>query len=560
MSNAHLSTEDILTAAKKSVQANAKLSKRLSITRVFTSAIIAVLLLFVLVTMLAYFRLVDFRVILQSITEKSVPSIALSGQIYSQVNTLTYLTESLTKTSNEPSSRIIKQQLDKQIADLKKLATSDSADPYLQVQLDALTLELNELQQLVQQRLENEKQFQLKLESLYALYDNVMNYAQNNSGSFTWHLAVSEIVAMAGKASNQTRLHELRLLQRQITSKVEVLTSDVKIEPKGMGASYVAQLSENLLSDDGLLALRIEQLRIQGRTIGRGNFVRNLVLDYARIAEYQSYQLNDTVISETQRTSAQVAQQIQLIGVASSVAILFLISVVYFLQYKVVSRLKTLNQMVKQSLEGKEGNLTVTGNDEISDIADTFDIFARTVQKQNQILHDLSLSDPLTGIANRRAFDERLTTEVTLARRHSWDVAILLIDVDFFKAYNDLYGHAAGDDCLKQVANAISGAVHRSTDFVARYGGEEFVCVLPDTDSKGASLKAKNLLKAVEKLNIQHEAENTFGHVTISVGVATHSYSPTDHLAKEVLMECADKALYQAKEAGRNRLSVFSID
>ena len=175
---------------------------------------------------------------------------------------------------------------------------------------------------------------------------------------------------------------------------------------------------------------------------------------------------------------------------------------------------------------------------------------------RNAELQRLSSVDGLTGIANRRHFDERLDQEWKRAMRENLSLSLVLIDVDFFKPFNDNYGHQLGDDCLRMVASALAGALHRPADFVARYGGEEFVVVLPGTDIKGALVTAETLRMAVESRNIKHEFSKAAKHVTISLGVA--STIPRQDIEPKSLIVAADSALYEAKESGRNRYCVAS--
>jgi diguanylate cyclase (GGDEF)-like protein len=170
---------------------------------------------------------------------------------------------------------------------------------------------------------------------------------------------------------------------------------------------------------------------------------------------------------------------------------------------------------------------------------------------------NLASIDSLTGVANRRTFDEFIETEWLRGIRTHSDFSVLLVDVDHFKLYNDKYGHVTGDNCLKEIAEAIGTVVHRSTDLLARYGGEEFVVVLPDTDAAGAYVMAEQIRKAVELRQIVHEGAPR-GVVTLSVGCATQIpklESPCTWLIKR-----ADDALYQAKSAGRNCIRVSSSD
>lgn len=166
-------------------------------------------------------------------------------------------------------------------------------------------------------------------------------------------------------------------------------------------------------------------------------------------------------------------------------------------------------------------------------------------------LVELAMRDSLTGIPNRRAFEDALKQEWRLALRTQHTISLLLIDVDFFKQYNDRYGHLAGDECLRNVAATLQHAVQRPTDMLARYGGEEFALILPDTPQHGAKDVATRLCSAVRHLEIEHEGADTH-KVTISIGVA--STMPASGGTPEELVAAADQALYRAKHNGRNRV------
>lgn len=175
------------------------------------------------------------------------------------------------------------------------------------------------------------------------------------------------------------------------------------------------------------------------------------------------------------------------------------------------------------------------------------------LEEANRKLAALSYVDAMTGVANRRSFDEELTTESRRLPRTRSHLSLLLADIDGFKAYNDGFGHQAGDDCLRQVAALIAGGVRRAADTVARYGGEEFGVLLPDTDAPGAAILAERIRAAVEQRNIPHPAMPQ-GCVTISIGVATATGK--DLADPAALVTAADRALYEAKRSGRNRVRV----
>lgn len=175
----------------------------------------------------------------------------------------------------------------------------------------------------------------------------------------------------------------------------------------------------------------------------------------------------------------------------------------------------------------------------------------KELEAKNSELERLSSLDGLTGIANRRIFDEFIKREWLRAARDSRSISLILIDIDHFKKYNDGYGHQGGDDCLRKVARALAATVKRPSDLVARYGGEEFGVVMPDTDREGAAKIAEALRSAIDSMNLTHEFSTTTDHVTISLGVAT--MPPNGTTAPEELIARADEALYSAKESGRNQ-------
>ena len=178
--------------------------------------------------------------------------------------------------------------------------------------------------------------------------------------------------------------------------------------------------------------------------------------------------------------------------------------------------------------------------------------------RNNQtMLAELAMRDSLTGIPNRRAFEEAFEREWRLALRTQQAMSLLLIDIDLFKQYNDRYGHLAGDACLRDVAVVLHEAVQRPSDLLARYGGEEFVLILPGTPLSGAREVATRLCKRVRQLNISHD-DSPIRRVTVSVGVA--SMVPAEGAMQEELIAAADRALYEAKRRGRNRVEHAAIN
>ncbi|MCX7193189.1 MAG: diguanylate cyclase [Proteobacteria bacterium] len=180
---------------------------------------------------------------------------------------------------------------------------------------------------------------------------------------------------------------------------------------------------------------------------------------------------------------------------------------------------------------------------------------AGQLNEANLELQRLSMTDGLTGIANRRMFDISLAREWRRCQRLKKPMSIVMLDVDHFKKYNDRYGHQEGDDCLRAVAQQVLRSAPRAGDLVARYGGEEFVMILGETDEDGAQWVAERIRQHVSELNLPH-ADSLYGHVTVSCGVA--SVMPGSDLSVEMLVKSADNALYLAKNEGRNTVAYLN--
>ncbi len=239
-------------------------------------------------------------------------------------------------------------------------------------------------------------------------------------------------------------------------------------------------------------------------------------------------------------------------------------ALIVLLHYKFV---RPLQHLTNHALgfeydEDFSGRLNLDRKDEIGTLAKSFDIMMQTIKERtddlkaaNKKLTELSQIDGLTGIANRRMFNEFMTKEWQRMSRKKGCLSLILADVDFFKKYNDLYGHQMGDECLVEVAGEISRSIHRPDDLSARYGGEEFAVILPDTDEKGAFFIAEKIRMAIMDRNIAHKGSSVNPFVTISLGLCTVIPQHGDEISD--FIRNADHALYFAKEKGRNRTMIF---
>ena len=193
---------------------------------------------------------------------------------------------------------------------------------------------------------------------------------------------------------------------------------------------------------------------------------------------------------------------------------------------------------------------------ELKDLVQTnmtyFEQDKRELQRENLELSKHSNIDALTGIANRRAFDQFLDDSIEQSTRHRLDLSLILIDIDYFKTYNDKYGHIAGDEALQEVATCINSAMRRAGDLLARYGGEEFAVVLPHSDSKSARALAKRINDAIWAAKIEHLGQPDQKRITVSMGVISVKFTDNRIINARDLIHQADKNLYSAKQQGRN--------
>lgn len=179
------------------------------------------------------------------------------------------------------------------------------------------------------------------------------------------------------------------------------------------------------------------------------------------------------------------------------------------------------------------------------------------LKMKNDMLEKLSMYDGLTNIRNRRFFDETFEKTFNEIKRDKESLAVLMIDIDFFKPYNDNYGHGQGDEALRKVAKILERTIKRPSDFVARYGGEEFVILLKDINKEGVEAVANNLLNAVRELKITHEFSKIANYVTVSIGVSY--YNSISDITKIELLIKADETLYNVKNSGRNNFAIVEI-
>jgi diguanylate cyclase (GGDEF)-like protein len=523
-----------------------------------------IFLLFVLFLVLTQNRLNDFKKIVFQVSGESLPALVKTAQTYSQINHLLYLTESLSRVVSEAQRLNTWQQIEESFSQLRLLNDAKNDNSYQGAQLVALMEESSELNALTKQRIELQHQLLEKQQDLYKLYQQLSEAstsetATEEQGFSSWYLHSAEMIALSGRLILLNRVSQLKqadLELQQHFSLLEQSEQQLVQAERAKAAARRQEMAELVLGKQGILTLRQQQLSVHASATGRSNFLRNLMQDYARQAEQGSYRAAEQVTTDIQSAEQKLQLSSVLLQVATLVFLLGLAWAIFWVHQVVVRRLDQLGQNVQHLQRGEKPPFHITGGDEIADISNSFNYFASTVDKQQHELQQLSLTDSLTGLANRRGFSLQFRSALESAQRRRSSMAVLMLDVDCFKAFNDHYGHQKGDYALVQCAAVLNKVLNRSTDIIARYGGEEFVCVLPDYDEPKAAVITEKILQAFAEQNIEHQHNSAAPYVTVSIGVTVAS--ELDPTSDELLLQQADHALYQAKATGRNRVVFFA--
>ena len=528
---------------------------RISLVKVFSVGITGILFIFILLSYFTFTRLLSFESTLTDVSDKSLPNLIRISQLYSQASTLLESTELLSKSASGASKRLAEKQLQTNLINIRKAATETFANEFLDTQLNTIAIEIDEFSSLIEDRLQTIDRIESLTIQMYNLNVQAINIEKQNSS--VWILNFSQVVVNVGRALNENKLQRVRFLFNQLKKQLNELSNISAVgKDKAIKSQLTKQFNTLLFSENGMELLKIKSLRLDGRAIGRESFVHNLILDYVAQLGFVTNETEQNITQQVASSVIEMKQQTQLIRSILIGGVIFLLVIVFLFQQRVLKRIKVFNQIVRNETHGFEFETVLDGNDEITDLAEAFKEFTQTIEIQKHKLEHLSMSDGLTGIANRRALDIRLKHDIELSARQKSSVAILLMDIDCFKLYNDNYGHLAGDQCLRDVSKIICDLLHRDSDFVARYGGEEFVCVLPNTDSNGAQEMATHIIEKLKHIALPHKYSNVADYLTMSIGIATSQSNAL--LTPEAIIRQADTALYAAKRKGKNAYILYS--
>lgn len=512
------------------------------------------MVLFLLILVLSLLRLNDVREVLEDISNNSIPTLSKATETTREVQHLISLSARLTSSESQSARRIIKTQLDKAVERLTlSNAKLEQSDKYLATQLKVLTLEIQELNELVRQRIDVEKEVRVEREVLFAYLNDIFERSKRQYESLQSSNNLVPLVLQIAQINQQFQLHELRKLEGSIKKSIVALRNSSLDKDS---SELVNALEEGVLGQGGMIDKQANVMRIRGRSRGRGSFVEHLAEEVASNIEFSASSVTKDTSTYALDTNIAISKQVTLSVALSLIVLTICCAIIFYIYKRIILRLIALTNLVETN---SDEVTKFEGSDEISRLAKTFALYFERVKSQEAELIRLSLSDPLTHIPNRRAFEMEMEKAMALSKRHKWSLTMVLLDVDSFKLYNDNYGHTKGDECLKSVATELNNVVVRNTDFCARYGGEEFVVILPDTNEKGAKVKAEEIRKAIEALKIDHSKSPVSSVITASLGVATVDFSNYESWGLTAILNAADKALYDAKSSGRNRCVYTSL-
>ncbi|GEM_PF-322562 len=532
----------------------------------FAIAQLSIIIFLSVVIVFATFRLNEVRDVLESIAENELGQISRDFTRNNQFQRLAIRVNMLSVAQSNPARTLAKLDIDETLQRLTNDYSQQMVeDEFFARRLNVLKKEIEELDNMVSSQIQSGLTINENLRIIYKNMSDLMlalDRKPNEEGVLNAN-DIMEVLLLTVKIKNQDKLHELRRIEEQLMNVFDSIDKRINAQSSSTPhlASIQRQLSDiksKLINETGLIQQKVLRLRAFGRMRGRQNFVANLINDVASYLQYQTQLLTNKTIQSAERSSSSTDQYIRTTVIIGVCALILSVGIIFFLFKRVISRLIRLAGQVESATLHNDAKIDMSGDDEIASLANAFSIYLGKVREQEERLLEMTLTDPLTGIPNRRAFENHIQDAISVARRNEWPMTIMLLDVDFFKNYNDLYGHSEGDTCLKIVANQLNEIVSRNTDFCARYGGEEFVCILPNTSTSGAKTKAEELRQAIESLAIPHDASDIAKVITISIGVATFPFKLDSNWRKDIIIEQADKALYQAKADGRNTCRYFS--
>ncbi|WP_421848740.1 diguanylate cyclase domain-containing protein [Marinomonas sp.] len=531
-------------------------ARRLSLGKQLGILLVIVLFLFISVGYVLQNRLEQTQSMLNDLTINTIPAMNRATRSALKSSELLSALESLTSATTAAERRIAELEVAKKLDESSE--ETHNRDKTELLLLKAIQGETQDINLLIDQKLDLNYQIKNDLNRLWELKKlsaevdrSKQVKASEKEQIIQWKTAFLEIIGLAYRIETTERLSDLQEIHRALERELKIL-NDMAITLSGATKETIQSINislENILSvPENLTEQQANYLRITGRVRGREHFIRNMINDYSNITNQLSLNEHTSLHSKTERLSQDMQSQ-KIWFISGFLLLAGMVIATLALYSHAIKRLRKLTQKIHQMTT--DSNDSPSNMDEIDELFKAFDEFSETIDAQTQRLEALSLTDSLTNIANRRAFDLRLAEELSPQKNGQYDFSILLIDVDYFKQYNDTYGHISGDKALQKIASVLESVLHEETDLIARYGGEEFVVILANKDAAQAKLIAHNMKQAISLANIEHRTNKVFHAITISVGIVTKLKNTTTNT--DTLIKQADTALYYSKNRGRDR-------
>lgn len=533
-------------------------NRRLSLVKQLGILLVIGLLLFVSVGYVLQTRLEQTQSILKDLTLNTIPAMNNATRSALKSGELMSALESLTSATTPAERRIAELEVTEKLQALENETNKVTDNQTVTMLLKAIQEETKHLNVLIDQKLDLAYKIKVNLKKVWKLkieadqINQTANILPVEQTYFTqWQIALLQTLSFAYKIENIERLSDLQEIHRLLElnlQNMDKISASFSAPLKKQVKQINTDLRYILSAPENLAEQQADYLRIIGRTRGREHFIHNMISDYSNITNQQSLieynNLNDKIASLAQGMTTQ-----KIWFICGFILLSTMIIATLGLYSYAVKRLRTLTQKINLMTKGSH-NLP-SNRDEIDELFQAFDEFSNTINMQTRRLESLSLTDGLTNIANRRAFDQRLLVELSSDKSSKYDLSILLIDVDYFKQYNDTYGHINGDEALQKIASSLESIINKKTDLVARYGGEEFVVILPNTNAQQAEVIAQQMKQVIGLINIEHKTSKIADAITVSIGIVTRvKNGKTD---ADTLMKSADIALYHSKTQGRNQ-------
>lgn len=548
-----------------------RFGKRTSIAKTVFYGLVVLVIVILMLSTLAFFGFFSFNKMLEHFSTNSIPEVMQGARVAGLGQQLLYETGQLSDASSGSEMRIAyKSTLDKfdQIEDLIGSRELPN-DNRLKRELLILRQTLDELAELVGDRITITKKTNSALESLYNVEKELIHFDQrirrsavgdeaflNNFSS--WVSKGMEIINHSGSSVSIQILYKIKRAEKYIIKEyalLEELSEDFPEELQVEAWLMEAKLGRIILrNQSGLTSLVRARMTILRKTASRGNFTRSLVSEFETANATLFSDVVGNVSKNTLILSRQVRQLMWCFAIFSFLAFSVSVAVLFYIRRNLTNRLISLNNSILAGMAGEKIVIDDRGNDEISDMARSFEFYVEEVVTRENKLIKLATQDSLTGVSNRRSFFEQGDKELARARRSGNSATFFMMDIDHFKIINDTLGHHTGDEVLKQVSSICMDTL-RDMDFFGRVGGEEFAALLPETELSEGLIVAERLRRLIE--TSEWFIDGNIVSCTVSIGIAQSTY---DDISLDDLMKRSDAALYVAKNKGRNQCRVAGAE